>query len=105
MVSVMAFGFEMTNLTLHHDDVYQIFIQHERYQQYVGRFGFGWLYYYTQGAHFMPFVQMLEGIGFMAACGVIAGRLWGLRGTMELALAAAVIGVFPYVAQMYQHNT
>lgn len=104
-VSVLAFGFEMTNLTLHHDDVLQIFTQDATLQQYVGRFGFGWLHYVTQGAYFMPFVQMVQGIVLMAAYGLLVARLWGLRGALETTLVASILCVYPYIAQTYQYNT
>lgn len=44
IVTVLAFGFEMSNLTLHHDDVGQIFNQDRRLGHYLGRFGLGWLH-------------------------------------------------------------
>ena len=43
-VSVLAFGFEMTNLSLIHDDVNQFDIQDTILGHYLGRFGAGWLY-------------------------------------------------------------
>ena len=58
-INLLAFGFEMSNLTLHHDDVAQLFIQDSILGRYVGRFGLGWLNYYGQNAYFMPFLQML----------------------------------------------
>ena len=61
-VNVLAFGFEMTNLTLNHDDVWHIFIQDTILNHYLGRFGFGWLYVYTQNHYIMPFLQLAEGI-------------------------------------------
>lgn len=105
LVSVLAFGFEMSNLILHHDDVLQIFVQHDRLQQYVGRFGFGWLHYYVQGARFMPFVQMAQGIVLMAIYGMIVCNILGLQRTLEIALAGAILCVYPYVAQIYQYNS
>lgn len=104
-VSVLAFGFEMTNLTLHHDDVNQIFIEDTILGHYLGRFGVGWLYYYTQGAHVMPFLQMAQGIVVMAAYGLLVARFWGIRTTADQALVACVVSVFPYMAHVYQYNT
>jgi hypothetical protein len=104
-ISVAAFGFEMTNLTLHHDDASHIFIQHNEHQLGVGRFGHAWLHYYTQGAHIMPFLQMLQGLVLMAVYGVLVARLWGLARTSEIALAAGLLCTFPYLAQVYQYNT
>jgi hypothetical protein len=104
-VSLLAFGFEMTNLTLHHDDVNQLFIEDTILGHYLGRFGTGWLHYYTQGAHVMPFLQMAQGIAVMALYGVLAGRLWGATGTTDLALVACIACVFPYMGQVWQYNT
>ena len=70
VISVLAFGFEMTNLTLNHDDVNQLDIQDTILGHYLGRFGAGWLYYYTQNHYFMPFLQMTEGMFLMGAYGV-----------------------------------
>ena len=105
IVSLLAFGFEMTNLSLHHDDVHQLFKQDTTLGHHLGRFGNGWIYYYTQGAHFMPFLQMGQAIVFMAAYGLVAGRLWGLQKPVDLAIVALVMCVFPYMAQIYQYNS
>lgn len=105
VVSALAFGFEATNLTLHHDDVNQIFIEDTILGHYLGRFGVGWLYYYTQGAHIMPFLQMAVGIVTMAAYGVLVGWFWGARRIADLGLVACVVCVFPYMAHVYQYNT
>ncbi len=104
-VSVLAFGFEMTNLTLHHDDVNQIFIQDTILGHYLGRFGVGALHYYVQGHFFMPFLQMAQGIVFMAIYGVVVARFWGAQRPLDIALVASVVCVFPYMAQVYQYNT
>lgn len=104
-VSLLAFGFEMTNLTLHHDDLAQIFIQDTILGHYLGRFGAGWLHYYTQNARFMPFLQMAEGMVLMAVYGLLVARFWGARNTLDLVLIASVMCVFPYMAQIYQYNT
>jgi hypothetical protein len=105
VISLLAFGFEMTNLSLHHDDVVHIFIQDTILGHYLGRFGTGWLHYYTQGAHIMPFLQMAEGIVVMAVYGLLVAHFWGLRKTLDLTLVAAVMCVFPYMAQIYQYNS
>ena len=104
-VSVLAFGWEMTNLTLHHDDVIQIFIQDTILGHYLGRFGLGWLHYYTQNGYFMPFLQMTEGILLMSAYGVVVARFWGAHKATDIALIAAILCVFPYMAHLYQYNT
>jgi len=105
VVSVLTFGFEMTNLTLNHDDVLQIFVQDTLLGHYLGRFGLGWLHYYMQQAHFMPFLQMAQGMFFMAAYGLLIAHLWGLRKALDIALVASVVCVFPYMAQIYQYNS
>jgi hypothetical protein len=105
LVSVLAFGFEMTNLTLHHDDVIQIFIQDTILGHYLGRFGVGWLHYYLQGAYFMPFLQMAEGIVLMSIYGVLVAHFWGVRKTLDIAVIATILCVFPYMAHIYQYNT
>ena len=105
VVSVLAFGFEMTNLTLHHDDISHIFIEDTILGHYLGRFGFGWFHYYTQNAYLMPFLQILQGTVFTAVYGVLIARFWGLRTTLDIALVASVVCVFPYMAQLYQYNT
>jgi hypothetical protein len=105
IVNLLAFGFEATNLTLHHDDVGQIFIQDTILGHYLGRFGAGWLHYYTQNHYFMPFLQMAEGILLMSAYGVLVAHFWGARNTMDIAVIAAILCVFPYMAHVYQYNT
>jgi hypothetical protein len=104
-VNLLAFGFEMTNLTLHHDDLFQIFIQDDILGHYLGRFGVGKLHYYGQNAYFMPFLQMLEGIVFMSAYGVLVARFWGARNVLDITLVASIVCVFPYMAQVYSYNT
>ena len=104
-VNVLAFGFEMTNLTLHHDDVNHILIQDTILGYYLGRFGHGWLHYYTQNHYVMPFLQMLEGIVAMSAYGVVVARFWGARNTTDIVLIGAILCVFPYMAHVYQYNT
>src|SRR6266704_3081966 len=85
-VNVLAFGFEMTNLSLHHDDVAQIFIQDTILGHYLGRFGLGWLYNYTQNHYFMPFLQLTEGIVLMSVYGIVVARFWGARKGIDIAL-------------------
>src|SRR5258706_13211372 len=86
VVNVLAFGFEMTNLTLNHDDVIQIFIQDTILGHYLGRFGEGWLHYYAQSHYFMPFLQMTEGIILMCAYGLIVANFWAARKATDMAL-------------------
>jgi hypothetical protein len=103
-VNLLAFGYEMTNLTIHHDDVWSIFIQDTILGRYLGRFGLGLFNYYGQGAYFMPFLQMFQAIVFMTAYGMVISRLWGLRKTMDIAIVSSILCVFPYMAQIYQYN-
>lgn len=105
LVNLLAFGFEMTNLTLHHDDLAQIFIQDTILGYYLGRFGVGWLHYYTQNAYFMPFLQMAEGMVLMTFYGLLIARFWGARKTLDMTLIAAIVCVFPFMAQIYQYNS
>ena len=101
-INVVAFGFEMTNLTLHHDDVIHLFIQDTILGHYLGRFGFGWLHNYAQNHYIMPFLQMLEGILAMSVYGVLVSYFWGLRRTLDLILVSGIMCVFPYMVQVYQ---
>jgi hypothetical protein len=103
-VSVLAFGFEMTNLTFHHDDAVYIFVDDARIGRSLGRFGFGFLHYYTQNAYIMPFLQMAQAIALMAVCGLMIARVWKLERPLDIALVAALVCVFPYMAQIYQYN-
>lgn len=104
-VNLFAFGFEMTNLTLHHDDLFQIFLQDDILGHYLGRFGVGKLHYYGHNGYFMPFLQMFEGIVLMSLYGLVIARLWGARRTMDIALVGSIVCVFPYMAQVFQYNT
>lgn len=104
-VNVLAFGFEMTNLTLHHDDLNHILIEDTILGYYLGRFGHGWLHYYTQNHHVMPFLQMVQGIAMMSAYGIVVARFWGARQTTDLVVVGAIVCVFPYMAHVYQYNT
>ena len=103
-INLLAFGFEMTNLTMHHDDVAYIFIQDTILGHYLGRFGLGWLYYHTQNAYYMPFLQMLQGIVIMTFYGMLISRFWGLRKTLDIVLVSSILSVFPYMAQIYSYN-
>ncbi|MDP1643957.1 MAG: glucosyltransferase domain-containing protein [Thiobacillus sp.] len=105
IVNLLAFGFEMTNLTIHHDDVWQILIQDEILGTYLGRFVAAWLHYYVQDSHIMPFLQMTEGIILMAAYGILICRLWGVRKVLDVVILSAILCVFPYMAHVYQYNS
>lgn len=105
VVNMLAFGFQMTNLILNHDDVNQLDIQGTLLGHYLGRFGAGWLYYYTQNHYFMPFLQMAEGIVLMSVYGITVARFWGASKATDIALIAAILCVFPYMAHTYQYVT
>jgi hypothetical protein len=105
VVNVLAFGFEMTNLTLHHDDVLHLFVQDTILGHWLGRPVFGWLHYYTQNHYIMPFLQMAEAIVLMSGYGVLVAYFWGARKATDIALVASILCVFPYMAQLYQYHT
>lgn len=104
-ICLLAFGFEMSNLTLHHDDVTHIFIEDDILGYYLGRFGFGKLHFYAQNAYIMPFLQMVEGMVLMTFYGLLISRFWGVRNLLDIILISSVLCVFPYMAQIYQYNT
>ena len=104
VINLLAFGFEMTNLSLHHDDVAHIFIQDTILGHYLGRFGLGWLHYFTQDAYIVPFLQLAEAIMLMTGYGLLVSRLWGATKPLDIVLISSVMCVFPYMAQIYQYN-
>jgi len=103
--SVLAFGFEMTNLTLHHDDLNHLLVQRPLVGYYLGRFGHAWLFYYGQHGYFLPFLDMTIGMLLMGVYGVLVARFLGARRAMDIALVTAIVCVFPYMAQIYQYNS
>lgn len=103
-VNLLAFGFEMTNLTLQHDDIWQLFIQDDILGHYLGRFGLGWLHFQLQNAHIMPFIQLLEGVVFMSVYGLVISYLWGLKRTTDIVIVSSIVCVFPFMAQVYSYN-
>ena len=104
-INILAFGFEMTNLTIHHDDLIHMFAPPELLGYYLGRFSVGWLHQFTQNAYIMPFLQLFEGICVMTLYGLLVSHYWGLRRTMEIVLVSAIVSIFPYIGQIYQYNT
>ena len=104
-VSVLAFGFEMTNLTLHHDDLVHLMVQKPLVGYYLGRFAHSWLFFYGLGGQFAPFLHMTVGMLLMAAYGVLVADFWGARRTLDVALVAVIVCIFPYMASVYQYNT
>jgi hypothetical protein len=102
--SLLAFGFEMTNLTLHHDDLNHLLVQQPLVGYYLGRFLHSWLFFYVQQGHFAPFLDMAIGMAVMCAYGVVVAHLWGARRALDVALVAAIVCVFPYMAHVYQYN-
>lgn len=103
-VNLLAFGFEMTNLSIHHDDIWQLFIQDDIIGHYLGRFGLGWLHYQMQNGHIMPFLQLFEGMVFMSVYGLVISYLWGLKRTTDIVIISSIVCVFPFMAQMYSYN-
>jgi len=103
-INLLAFGFEMTNLTIDHDDLWELLIEDDILGSYIGRFALGWIHLYTQGAHIMPFLQVAQGICMMTLYGLLVARLWGLTKTLDIVLVAAVMCVFPYMAQVTSYN-
>lgn len=104
-VNLLAFGFEMTNYTIHHDDIFHLFIEDPVLGIYLGRLGAAWLHYFMQGSYIVPFFQMAQGMVEMTLYGLLMSHYWGLRKTMDIVLIASVVCVFPYMAQVYTYNT
>ncbi len=103
--SLLAFGFEMTNLTLHHDDLTHLMVGKPLVGYYLGRFATAWLFFYGLQAQFAPFLHMALGMLVMCAYGVLVAHFWGARRTLDIALVATILCVFPYMAQVYQYNS
>ena len=103
--SVLAFGFQMTNLPLNHDDLAHLMVQKPLVGYYLGRFAYAWIFFYGLGGQFAPFLHMTAGMLLMATYGVLVARFWGVRRTLDIALIAAIICVFPYMAQVYQYHS
>lgn len=104
-LSLLAFGFEMTNLTLHHDDLVHLMVQQPLVGYYLGRFVHASLFYYGLGGQYAPVLHMALGVVLMAFYGVLVARLWGAQRALDVALIGAVVCVFPYMAQIYQYNS
>ncbi len=104
-VSLLAFGWEMTNLTLHHDDLSHLMVGKPLVGYYLGRFINAWLFFYPLQGQFSPFLHMAVGLALMCVCGVMTARFLGARQTLETALAASIVCVFPYMAHIYQYNS
>lgn len=104
-VSVLAFGFEMTNLTLHHDDLNHLMVQKPLVGYYLGRFVHAWLFFYGQQGLFLPFLDMAIGMALMGGYGVLVAHFWGARRAPDVALVATIVCVFPYMAHIYQYNS
>jgi hypothetical protein len=104
-VSVLAFGFEMTNLTLHHDDLVHLMVGKPLVGYYLGRFAHAWLFFYGLGGQFAPFLHMSVGMLLMASYGLLVANLWGARKALDIALVASIVCVFPYMASVYQYNS
>jgi len=105
VVSLLAFGFEMTNLTLHHDDLTHLMVQKPLVGYYLGRFVHSWIFFYALQGHFAPFLHMALGMLLMCAYGLLVANFWGARRTLDIALVATILCVFPYMAHVYQYNS
>ena len=104
-VSLLAFGFEMTNLTLHHDDLVHLMVQKPLVGYYLGRFAYSWLFFYGLNGEYAPLLHMTVGMLLMATYGVLVANFWGARKTLDISLVAAIVCVFPYMAHVYQYNS
>jgi hypothetical protein len=104
-VSLLAFGFEMTNLTLHHDDLNHLMVQKPLVGYYLGRFVHAGFFFYVQQGQFAPFLHMSVGLLLMCAYGVLVAHFWGARRALDVALIASIVCVFPYMAHVYQYNS
>jgi hypothetical protein len=104
-VSLLAFGFEMTNLTLHHDDLNHLLVQKPLVGYYLGRFVHAWLFFFGQQGLYLPFLDMTVGLLLMCGYGVLVAYFWGARRSLDIGLVAAVVCVFPYMAHIYQYNS
>lgn len=104
-VSLLAFGFEMTNLTLHHDDLVHLMVQKPLVGYYLGRFAHSWLFFYGLGGQFAPLLHMAAGMLLMSTYGVLLAHFWGARNAVDMSLVATIVCVFPYMAHVYQYNS
>ena len=104
-VSLLAFGFEMTNLTLHHDDLVHLMVQKPLVGYYLGRFAHSWLFFYGLDGQFAPFLHMTVGMLLMSIYGVLVANFWGARKALDVSLVATILCVFPYMAHVYQYNS
>lgn len=105
LVNLAAYGFHMTNLSFHHDDVGQFFRLDGRMGHQLGRYGYSWLHHYVQGDYYLPFLQLLEAIILTTTYGLVVAHAFGLRRTADVAIAASIVSVFPYMAQLYHYDT
>ncbi len=104
LVNLLAHGFQMTNLILHHDDVGQFFIT-ENLGRPLGRYGFGWIHANINGGYYVPLLQTLESVVFMTLYGLIVCYLWGIERTIDATVVAGLLCVYPYIAQVYSYDT
>ena len=105
VVNLAAFGFQMANLSFHHDDVAQFFRNDGKLGHQLGRYGYSWLHHYVQGSYYLPFLQLFEAILLTTAYGLVVAHAFGLRRTAEVAVLGSIVSVFPYMAQLYQYDT
>src|SRR5574338_642856 len=105
MVNLAAFGFQMANLSLHHDDVSQFFRNDGRLGHQLGRYGYSWLHHYVQGSLHLPFLQLLEGILLTTTYALVVAHAFGLRKTIDVVFVGSIVSIYPYMAQLYQYDT
>lgn len=105
LVNFAAFGYEMSNLSFHHDDVNQFFRSDATLGHQLGRPGYSWLHYYVEGNYYLPFFQLLQGILCTAGYAMVAASAWRIGRTADIAAVGSIICAYPYMAQMYQYNT
>jgi hypothetical protein len=104
LIGILGYGFEMTNLSLHHDDVVQFF-HTDRIGHALGRFGYSWIHYYIQQGFYAPFFQVFLGILALTIYGLCVAATWKISRTIDVVLIASMLAVFPYMAQHYSYNT
>lgn len=105
LVNFAAFGYEMANLSFHHDDVIQFFRPDATLGHQLGRIGYSWLHFYVEGNYYLPFLQLLQGILCTSVYALLAASAWRIERSADIAAVGAVICIYPYMAQLYQYDT
>lgn len=104
LIGILGFGFEMTNLSLHHDDVAQFFHTGQTGHA-LGRYGYSWIHYYFQQNYYAPFFQVILGVLALTIYGLCVAATWQTTRTLDVVLVGSTLAVFPYMAQHYSYNT